>query len=139
MIDQRWGFPAHDDVVMNLLEDTFDMELVWVGSWEPDQDTTAQYLATVIVTDNGYNTIDEERWATVEIEVQAEKRADAKRLAAEVATVLNALPGRDVRGVLVDDVVENTGPRMVGDIDHTKRTYGMVYTLAFRKQLVEGD
>ena len=126
MITQQWGFPAHDDVVMNLLEDTFDTELVWVGSWEPDQDTADEYLATVIVTDNGYNTI-------------AEKRADAKRLAAEVATVLNALPGRDVRGVLVDDVVENTGPRMVGDIDHTKRTYGMVYTLAFRKQLVEGD
>lgn len=139
MLTQTWRFPAHDDVVMNLLEDTFDMELVWVGSWEPDQDTADQYLATVIVTDNGYNTIDEERWATVEIEVQSDKRADAKQLAAEISSALNALPGRAVRGVLVDDVVENTGPRMVGDIDHTKRTYGMVYTLAFRKQLVEGD
>ena len=139
MLTREWRFPAHDDVVMNLLEDTFDMELVWVGSWEPDQDTADQYLATVIVTDNGYNTIDEERWATVEIEVQSDKRADAKQLAAEISSALNALPGRAVRGVLVDDVVENTGPRMVGDIDHTKRTYGMVYTLAFRKQLVEGD
>lgn len=139
MLTREWRFPAHDNVVMNLLEDTFDMELVWVGSWEPDQDTAGRYLATVIVTDNGYNTIGEERWATVEIEVQSDKRADSKRLAAEISSVLNALPGRAVRGVLVDDVVENTGPRMVGDIDHTKRTYGMVYTLAFRKQLVEGD
>ena len=139
MLTREWRFPAHDNVVMNLLEDTFDRELVWVGSWEPDQDTAGRYLATVIVTDNGYNTIGEERWATVEIEVQSDKRADSKRLAAEISSVLNALPGRAVRGVLVDDVVENTGPRMVGDIDHTKRTYGMVYTLAFRKQLVEGD
>lgn len=139
MHTHEWRFPAHDNVVMNLLEDTFDMELVWVGSWEPDQDIADQYLATVIVTDNGYNTIGEERWATVEIEVQSDKRADSKRLAAEISSALNALPGRAVRGVLVDDVVENTGPRMVGDIDHTKRTYGMVYTLAFRKQLVEGD
>ena len=101
----EWKFPACDDVVMNLLEDELDTDLVWVGSWEPPQEVVDQFIAVAIVTDNGYNTIDETRWATVEIEVEA----------------------------------ENEGPRMVGDIDRSKRVYAMVYSLAFRKQLVEGD
>ncbi|WP_408935019.1 hypothetical protein ACKFRL_07910 [Corynebacterium marquesiae] len=135
----EWKFPACDDVVMNLLEDELDTDLVWVGSWEPPQEVIDQFIAVAIVTDNGYNTIDETRWATVEIEVEAETRANAKKLAAEISSLLNELPGETVRGILVDDVAENEGPRMVGDIDRSKRVYAMVYSLAFRKQLVEGD
>lgn len=135
----EWKFPACDDVVMNLLEDELDTDLVWVGSWEPPQEVVDQFVAVAIVTDNGYNTVDETRWATVEIEVEAETRGNAKKLAAEISSLLNELPGETVRGILVDDVAENEGPRMVGDIDRSKRVYAMVYSLAFRKQLVEGD
>ncbi|WKS54904.1 hypothetical protein [Corynebacterium accolens] len=135
----QWKFPACDDVVMNLLEDELDTSLVWVGSWEPPQEVVDQFVAVAIVTDNGYNTIDETRWATVEIEVEAGSRADAKKLAAEISSLLNGLPGESVRGILVDDVAENEGPRMVGDIDRSKRAYTMLYSLAFRKQIVEGD
>lgn len=133
-----WRFPFHADVVLDLLEDILDTDMVWVGSWEaPDEG--ADYLAQVIVTDDGYNTVDETRWGSVEIVVEAEKRSDAKLLAAEISSVLNDLPGMMVRNVLVDDVAENQGPRSVGDIDRSVRAYQMVYSLAFRKQFFEGE
>lgn len=133
-----WRFPLHADVVLDLLQDLFATELVWVGSWEaPDEG--ADYIAQVIVTDDGYNTIDETRWGSVEIVVEAEKRSDAKLLAAEISSALNDLPGKVVRNVLVDDVAENQGPRSVGDIDRSVRAYQMVYSLAFRKQFFEGE
>lgn len=133
-----WRFPLHADVVLDLLQDLFDTELVWVGSWEaPDEGV--DYIAQVIVTDDGYNTIDETRWGSVEIAVEAEKRSDAKLLAVEISSALNDLPGKVVRNVLVDDVAENQGPRSVGDIDRSVRSYQMVYSLAFRKQFFEGE
>ena len=76
----------------------------------------------------------------MEVQVECQKRGDARQLATEISDVLNDLAGRRVRGVLVDDVVENAGPQVADNIDDTQRTYTMVYSLGFRKQLLpEGD
>lgn len=140
-----WAFPLQENVVMDFLEDNLDTERVWVGSWYPSDPTLPPSEITgfdvvVLVTNNGHSTVDETRWGTVEIEVEADSRADARDCAAEISSLLNDLAGKTVRGVLVDDVVENEGFRAVDNPDNQKRTYGMIYTLAFRKQLlVEGD
>lgn len=134
----RWRYPQQDEVVMDLLEDLLPPELgAWVGSWYPEGDHVGP---KVIVLRLPSYTQDETRYGQVEVQVECQKRGDARQLATEISDVLNDLAGRRVRGVLVDDVVENAGPQVADNIDDTQRTYTMVYSLGFRKQLLpEGD
>lgn len=128
----RWRFPEQDEVVMDLLEDELTDD-VWVGSWYPEGGHAGP---KVIVLRLPSYTEDATRYGQVEIQVECADRVDARRLSTEVSNVLNELVGRKVRGVLVDDVIENAGPQVADNIDDSKRTYNMVYTLGFRKQLL---
>ena len=82
-------------------------------------------------------TQDETRYGQVEIQVECPNRGEARQLATEISDALNDLVGRRVRGILVDDVVENAGPQVADNIDDSQRTYTMVYSLGFRKQLLQ--
>lgn len=136
MITVQWVFPQADEVVMDFLEDSLDPGSgVWVGSWHPEQGHVGP---KVIVTKLPSNTYDGERYGGVEIVVEAPERGVAKSLAVEISERLNELVGQRVRHVLVDDVIENAGPQVADNIDSTMRTYNMVYTLGFRKQLLHG-
>lgn len=131
-----WAFPQADEVVMDLLEDELDPSAgVWVGSWYPEQDHVGP---KVIVSKLPSSTEGGTRYGTVEVMVEAPERGVAKALAVEISERLNELVGQRVRRVLVDDVIENAGPQVADNIDSTMRTYTMVYSLGFRKQLLHG-
>ena len=119
---------------MDLLEDELDNDRVWIGSWHPPESDVKRYEALVIVENGGHSTEDDTRYGTVDIEVESDYRAVSKRLAFEIATILNDLPGKVVRGVLVDEVDEQAGPALATNIDASKRSYVCSYALAFRKQ-----
>lgn len=127
----NWQFPQQDEVVMDLLEDMTDPEEVWVGSWYPEADFDG---AKVIVVRLPSNTVGVTRYGQVEILVDSPQRGRARQLATEISDVLNDLPGKTVRGVLIDDVIEHAGPQVAENVDKTLRTYTMVYSLGFRKQ-----
>lgn len=127
----NWQFPQQDEVVMDLLEDMTDPEEVWVGSWYPEVDFDG---AKVIVVRLPSNTVGVTRYGQVEILVDSPQRGRARQLATEISDVLNDLPGKTVRGVLVDDVIEYAGPQVAENVDKTLRTYTMVYSLGFRKR-----
>lgn len=130
----QWVWPQQDEVVMDMLEDLLDPRGdVWVGSWFPDESYTGP---KVIVLRLPSYTQDETRYGQVEIQVECPNRGDARQLATEISDALNELAGQRVRNILVDDVVENAGPQVADNIDNTQRTYTMVYSLGFRKQLL---
>lgn len=132
-----WAWPQQDEVVMDYLEDLLVDTGAWVGSWYPEQGFTGP---KVIVLRLPSYTQDETRYGQVEVQVECENRGEARQLATEVSDALNDLAGRRVRSILVDDVIENAGPQVADNIDDTQRTYTMVYSLGFRKQLLpEGE
>lgn len=130
----KWRYPQQDEVVMDYLEDLLADTRVWVGSWYPERGHDGP---VVIVLRLPSYTQDETRYGQVEIQVECPNRGEARQLATEISDALNDLVGRRVRGILVDDVVENAGPQVADNIDDSQRTYTMVYSLGFRKQLLQ--
>ena len=124
-----YEYPAADLVVMDFLQDVLPEE-TWVGSWWPDGDHEGP---VVLVGRAGGREIDGTMYQSVEITVDAKRRADSRRLAFDIADSLRELAGRESRGILVDDVVEEQSPVPQRDVDDQARQEGMVYTFAFRK------
>ena len=128
----KWGYPSADNVAMDILEHEFQ-DGAWVGSWQSDEDDERP---CVIVLPAGGFTEDGTRYDDVEIAVEAQDRRTARETAGRVRDVLLRHSGETVNGVLVDSVGEVQGPDVVPGTDDEERRVAMVYTLAFRKQLL---
>lgn len=124
-----WRFPMQDVVVMDFLESTLD-EGVYVGTWYPDHEFDGP---VVIVERAGHDTLDETRYASVEITVDAGHRGRSRQLAFDIGDELRELGGGMVGSILIDDVAEDSGAEPVSDVDDEARAESMKYTLAFRK------